>query len=119
MYGNGRQWAHDSIGASAADTNWCLAEGSTGPGFETWVLVQNPNDTEARVTLTYILGDSTRDGPTVTLPAHSRRTFDVADTVGQVWEVSTIVTSDKPVIAERAMYGNGRAWGTDSIGCQW
>jgi hypothetical protein len=39
--------------------------------------------------------------------------------VGQVWEVSTKVTSDKPVIAERAMYGNGRIWGTDSIGCPW
>jgi hypothetical protein len=53
------------------------------------------------------------------LAPHSRKTFNVADTVGQVWEVSTRVTSDKPVIAERAMYGNGRVWGTDSIGCPW
>jgi len=119
MYGNNRQWAHDSIGASAPDTNWCLAEGSTGPGFETWVLVQNPNDTEAKVTLTYMLGDTEKNGPTVTLPAHSRQTFNVSDTVGQVWDVSTMVTSDKPVIAERAMYGSGRAWGTESIGCPW
>jgi len=62
---------------------------------------------------------SSRDGPTVVLAPHSRKTFNVAETVGQVWEVSTKVSSDKPVIAERAMYGNGRVWGTDSIGCPW
>ena len=119
MYGNGRRWAHDSIGVSAPASTWCLAEGSTGPGFETWVLVQNPNDTEAKVSLTYMTSDVSRDGPSVVLAPHSRKTFNVADTVGQVWEVSTRVSSDKPVIAERAMYGNGRAWGTDSVGCSW
>jgi Family of unknown function (DUF5719) len=119
MYGNGRRWAHDSIGVSAPASTWCLAEGSTGPGFETWVLVQNPNDTEAKVSLTYMTSDVSRDGPSVVLAPHSRKTFNVADTVGQVWEVSTRVSSDKPVIAERAMYGNGRAWGTDSVGCPW
>jgi len=119
MYGNHRQWAHDSIGVSEPAATWCLAEGSTGPGFETWILVQNPNDSEAKVSLTYMTSDVSRPGPSVVLPAHSRKTFNVADTVGQVWEVSTKVSSDKPVTAERAMYGNGRVWGTDSIGCSW
>ena len=119
IYGNNATWATDSIGASAPQTEWYLAEGSTGPGFETWILVQNPNDTEAKVSLSYMTSDVSRDGPSVVLAPHSRKTFNVADTVGQVWEVSTRVTSDKPVIAERAMYGNGRVWGTDSIGCPW
>jgi hypothetical protein len=117
MYGNNRQWAHDSIGATAPDTTWCLPEGSTGPGFETWVLVQNPGDTEAKINITYMTPDSDRTGPSVTLAAHSRQTFNVASSVPNVWEVSTKVTSDKPVIAERAMYGNSRIWGHDSIGC--
>jgi len=119
MYGNNRQWAHDSIGATAPDTTWCLPEGSTGPGFETWVLVQNPGDTEAKINITYMTPDSDRPGPSVTLAAHSRQTFNVASSVPNVWEVSTKVTSDKPVIAERAMYGNSRIWGHDSIGCPW
>ena len=28
---------------------WYLAEGCTAPGFETWVLVQNPGDTKATI----------------------------------------------------------------------
>ncbi len=119
MYGNNRQWAHDSIGATAPAETWCLAEGSTGPGFETWVLVQNPNDKEARVDLTFMTPDSTRQGPSVVLPAHSRRTFNVADSLPDVWEVSTRVTSSRPVIAERAVYGSDRLWGHESIGCPW
>jgi hypothetical protein len=119
MYGNNRQWAHDSIGSTGAYDTWCLAEGCTGPGFETWVLVQNPGDSEAHVGLTYMTPDGARTGPSVVLPAHSRRTFNVADSVPNVWEVSTKVTSDKPVVAERSVYSSTRIWGHDSIGCPW
>ena len=42
MYDAGRTWGTCSIGAVAPATTWYLAEGSTGEGFETWVLVQNP-----------------------------------------------------------------------------
>ena len=42
MYGNGRAWAHDSVGVTAPAATWYLAEGCTDGGFETWVLVQNP-----------------------------------------------------------------------------
>jgi hypothetical protein len=43
--------------------------------------------------------------PQEVVKAGSRATFNVADTVGQTWQVSTRVTSDKPVVIERAMYG--------------
>jgi hypothetical protein len=115
-YGNGRQWGHDSIGAPDASATWYLAEGCTNGGFETWVLVQNPNNTAASVNLTYMTGTGQVAGPTVSIPANSRRTFNVADTVPGNWSVSTKVTSSQPVIAERAMYGNSRRWGHDSIG---
>ena len=111
-----RMWAHDSIGVTAPAKTWYLAEGSTGAGFETWVLVQNPNSEPAEVTLTYMTPAGEVQGPTETLPANSRKTFNVADKVPGVYEVSTKVEGKKPVIAERAVYGNGRTWGTDSIG---
>ncbi|MEW6554170.1 MAG: hypothetical protein AB1384_07795, partial [Actinomycetota bacterium] len=44
-----RRCAHDSVGATAPAASWYLAEGSTAGGMETYVLVQNPGDTEARV----------------------------------------------------------------------
>ncbi|MBU4179548.1 MAG: hypothetical protein KJ625_06375, partial [Actinobacteria bacterium] len=55
-------------------------------------------------------------GPGAVLEPNSRRTFYAADTVPEQWSVSTMVTSDAPVIAERSMYGNNRTWGHDSIG---
>jgi len=116
MYGNGRQWGTDSIGISYPDRTWYLAEGSTGAGFETWVLVQNPNDEAANVALTYMTPSGQVAGPVMVLPPNTRKTFNVADTVPGQFEVSTKVTADRPVVAERAMYGNGRQWGTDSIG---
>ena len=32
------------------------------------------------------------------------------------YNVSTMVTSDVPVVAERAMYGGGRTWAHGSVG---
>ncbi|MFH1149034.1 MAG: hypothetical protein V1748_01035 [Actinomycetota bacterium] len=105
-----RQAGHDSIGVSVPDKTWYLAEGCTGPGFETWVLVQNPNDSEANITLTYMTPDGVVPGPSVVLPAGSRESFYVADTVPDTWEVSTRVTSSQPVIVERAVYHLVRAF---------
>jgi len=116
MYGNRRIWGHDSIGASQASKTWFLAEGCTGGDFETWVLVQNPNDHAATIGLTYMTSKGPRTGPKATIPANSRKTFNVADTVKNEWQVSTRVDSDLPVIAERSMYGGNRNWGHDSIG---
>jgi len=107
---------HDSIGVSAPSKAWYLAEGCTNGGFETWLLVQNPNPTPASVTLTYMTDLGSVPGPTATIPANSRKTFNVADYVPNTWSVSTQVTSAQAVIAERSMYGNNRQWGTDSIG---
>jgi hypothetical protein len=111
-----RTWAHDSIGVSQTSSQWYLAEGSTAGGMETFVLVQNPNSSSANVKLTYMTDQGEVPGPSVSIPANSRMTFNVSSTVPDTWQVSTYVSSDKPVIAERAMYGNGRTWAHDSIG---
>ncbi|MBU4217653.1 MAG: C39 family peptidase, partial [Actinobacteria bacterium] len=116
MYGNNRTWGHDSIGTSVTSKQWYLAEGCTNGGFETWVLVQNPNNEPADVSLMYMTTEGAKQGPTETLPANSRKTFNVADTVPGCWDVSTLVTADRHVVAERSMYGNNRTWGHDSIG---
>ena len=116
MYGNRRTFGHDSVGAAAPAGDWYLAEGCTNGGFETWVMVQNPSDTPARVELTYMTEYGETTGPAVVLPPNSRRTFNVADTVPSEWSVSTRVRSDAGVVVERAVYGNGRTWGHASVG---
>jgi murein DD-endopeptidase MepM/ murein hydrolase activator NlpD len=115
MYGNGRTWAHDSIGAIATSTDWYLAEGATMPGFETWLLLQNPGTEQANVSLTFYTEKGPVEGPHLSVPAQSRRSLNVGDYV-TTYNVSTKVTSDKGVVCERAMYGNNRQWADDSIG---
>jgi hypothetical protein len=122
--GHTRQAATDSIGVSSARVNWCLAEGSTGKNeqgsFETWVLVQNPGSFPAMAVLTYMTSSGPVPGPTVVLPPNSRTTVNVGETVKDVWDVSTRVTANEPVVVERAMYWNApgvpRQAATDSIG---
>jgi Papain family cysteine protease/Family of unknown function (DUF5719)/IPT/TIG domain len=116
VYWGGRIEGTNSLGVTAAADSWDLAEGSTAPGFETWVLVQNPSDQPAEIAITYMTPKGSVSGPSLKLPANSRKTFFVADTVPNEWSVSTRVTADKPVIAERSMYGNDRTWGHDSVG---
>ncbi len=119
-----RQSATDSIGVTSPAKTWYLAEGSTGANefgwFETWVLVQNPGDEPANVKYYYQTPDGQVEGHQFTVKPHARETRNVADVVPNQFSVSTKVTSDQPVIAERAMYwcapGAYRAAAHDSIG---
>jgi hypothetical protein len=119
-----RQAATDSIGVTSAQRAWCLAEGCTGSNtegsFETWVLVQNPSQTVASVSVTYMTAEGPVTGPTLSLAPNTRRSINVADTVSGNWNVSTRLTSDQGIIVERAMYWNSpkemRQAAHDSIG---
>jgi hypothetical protein len=119
MYGNNRAWGHDSIGVTEPSSTWYLAEGCTAGGFETWVLVQNPNATPATVNLALQTDQGLRQPAelqNVSIPANSRISFNLGKYV-TTFNVSTKVTSTGGgVICERAMYGNNRQWAHDSIG---
>jgi hypothetical protein len=91
-----REWGTDSIGVTTPATKWYLAEGSTGPGFETWVLVQNPNPTDVFVFVTFMTPTGTARELTDRITANSRTTYNVADYVPNTYEVSTKVESSGP-----------------------
>jgi Family of unknown function (DUF5719) len=111
MYWNNRQAGTCAAGITKPGNEWYLAEGSTGGGFETWILVQNPGDAAAKVALTYMNEKGVQAGPVLNMPAHSRSSVNVANTLANDWQVSTKITSDQPVVAERAVYWNGRTGG--------
>jgi subtilisin-like proprotein convertase family protein len=102
---------HDSVGVTAPQLTWFLAEGATGPYFDLFVLVANPNPTDAQITATFLLPN----GETVTknkaVAANSRFTIwvDLEDLLLENTGVSTTVTSTNgvPVIVERAMWWPG------------
>ncbi|WP_287152455.1 hypothetical protein [Candidatus Solincola tengchongensis] len=117
MYGPGMSWAHDSIGVTVPENGWYLAEGCTAQGMQTYVLVQNPGTETAHVKLTFQTGSGQVPGPEVDLPGGRRTTFLANAFVPNNTDVSTKVTSTKPVVCERAMYGPGMSWAHVSIGC--
>lgn len=126
MYFNysGRTGGHDSVGTMSPSNTWYLAEGYTGltpggGGFDTWVLVQNPGKEDASVTMSFQLDKGTAPDLVFILPAEKRISFLLNDQPGlNGVSVSTKVSSDVPVVAERAVYFTyeGKTGGHDSIG---
>ncbi|MBK5092584.1 MAG: DUF362 domain-containing protein, partial [Actinobacteria bacterium] len=115
MYWNDRIEGHDSIGTDSGATEWYLAEGCTDYGFETWVEILNPGTVDAAATLTYMTSKGPVAGPTVVVPAWSRKTVEVKRDI-PADDVSVRVNSDRPVVVERSMYWDGRRGGHGSIG---
>ena len=118
MYWNNRKGGHESVGVSSPGKLWYLPEGSTGGDFETWVLVQNASDTTANVKMSFQTDAGPRPGPSFAMKPGTRQTFRVSDYVPNTYSVSTTVTADQEVVAERAMYWGNRIEGHDSIGYQ-
>jgi hypothetical protein len=103
---------HDSAGVNAPATQWILAEGATGPFFETFILLANPNQAAATATLRFLTQSGVEVTRTVTVPATGRTTVNIealnpaAPELANV-AVATVVTATLPIVAERAQYWPG------------
>ncbi len=80
-----RGWTggHDVIGATNPSSTFYFAEGSTRPGFDPYLCVQNPGASVADVKITYMLGNGQTREQTLQVAPHSRSTVRVSDTLGQ------------------------------------
>jgi hypothetical protein len=110
---------HNSMGVPDPEQKWYLAEGYTALSYDTYVLVQNPGNEAANVKMSFLRKDGYQKEVTFRLSPRSRKTVRVDDVPGfEEAEVSTEVTSDVDVVAERAMYfnANGRDGGHDCVG---
>ncbi len=100
---------HDATGVTAASTTWYLAEGYTGAGFETWLLLANPNSQPASVHVTYMPESGQVVEKDYSVAASSRFTVPVNGVEGLPGTgVSMLVQSTNGVgiVAERSMYFN-------------
>ena len=93
----------DSIGATALSKIWYMAEGVTRNGFDTWILMLNPNDVPAIATATYMKEDGTTVTKKYLVPERSRVSIPVNQEVPGA-RVSTRIESDIPIVAERSTY---------------
>ncbi len=95
----------DSI--SGGRTAWYLAEGYTGPGFQTWLLLQNPNTREARVTVQAATSRGENDAAAVTMPPQSRCTMNLnARWPDRELSAYVGVSNGVGILVERSMYFN-------------
>jgi hypothetical protein len=109
LTGGGQLWrlGHDAAGVTALSTHWFFAEGATGGFFDMFVLLANPGDTPADVTLTFLQPDGTSPiAVHQTVDPHSRVTVNPEglDPALANTAISTVVQSTQPIVAERAMY---------------
>jgi hypothetical protein len=97
-----------------------FAEGYTGPNFQEYLCLGNPNTTTATANVTYLFSDGTTKNTSYSVPATGRFTVDVNNEVGSSKEVSIQVQSDTAnLVAERPMYFNyNGVWtgGSDAVG---
>ncbi len=93
-------------GISEPSTRWYLAEGATQPGMEEWISLMNPNSSGATIKITYMFPGGGTKVQSFPMPATSRETVNVNKIVGENKDVSALVESTRPVLAERPMYFN-------------
>jgi Tol biopolymer transport system component len=103
---------HDTVGAISPAPAFFFAEGTCRPGFDPYITIQNPGEADAVVKITYLKGDSATLDQNVTVPAHTRSTVTVKQTLGEGndpahdFSSKVVSTNGQPIIAERPMYFN-------------
>jgi len=100
-------------GIEAPSSTWYVSEGATGPFFDEYLLIGNPNQSASTVTIRFLKPSGSPVVQTYTVPAQSRTTLYVDDIPGlEDTSVSASVTASMPVVVERAMYwpGNWATW---------
>lgn len=103
----------NAVGVAATSTTWRFAEGFTGAGFNTFLLVENPSTSDATVDVTFYFEDGTTTIVPRTVRATSRITIwvnaEVAQAHDRPFSTTIVSTNGVGVVAERAMYwGNLR-----------
>lgn len=93
-----------AIDLDAIPTTWYFAEGYTGPGFDEWITIQNPNLVPAYVTVSYFTAGGAQVDSNITVPTDSRSTIYVNTDLGENQENSCRIVSSQKVICERPMY---------------
>jgi hypothetical protein len=105
---------HSAPGARQPSKTWYLAEGSTVSPFDTWVLLLNPNPVPTLAQLRFLREDGSVVEHAELLPGMGRRSVYV-NALFTTSGFATQVTSDQPIVVERAMYFDRGQGGHDTM----
>lgn len=97
---------HAVAGAFLSHHTWFLAEGATGPFFETFVLVANPSSQAATITMTFLPENGAPVTRTKQVPALGRLTVNIEHEAPSLANavVATRIYSTESVVVERSQY---------------
>jgi hypothetical protein len=99
---------HDAAAVAQPAASWFFGEGATGAFFDTYLLLANPSPQPASVHVDYLRDVDGPIGRDYVVPANARFTVWVEGEPGMAaTSFGTRVTSDRPIVAERAMYWAG------------
>ncbi len=92
-----------SRGAPKPSKTWYLAEGSTQPGFDSWLLLANPTQYGTTAKIKYMTETGSRNPIKVFIPAFSRRSVHVNKVLSGK-SFGAKVTAGRPIVVERSVY---------------
>jgi hypothetical protein len=101
-----------------------LAEGYTGTGFHEYILMMNPQNNDLPVQIRYLLSSGLSVVNVINIPAASRTTVPVNNTIAGQDVSSTVISCLEGLIAERSLYfdysSGGGTWpgGHDVMGAE-
>jgi hypothetical protein len=99
---------HDAAAVAAPSPTWFFGEGATGPFFDTFLLLANPSGGPATVQVEYLRDQGGAVNRSYTVAANTRFSVYVDGEPGMAGTAfGTRVSSDVPIVAERAMYWAG------------
>jgi hypothetical protein len=107
-----------SAGAHNPAYSWRFADATT-QNTNYYLLVSNPNEVQARVTIELLLDDGSRETRSLVMAKQSRYTLAVHDLYEGQEGISAIVRATQPIVAERSIFpdaGPGASGGTSLLG---
>ena len=103
---------HGVTGVTSPSLNWFFAEGDTRAGYDTWLLLMNPNSAPVSASIILAGENGSLSASQHTINPKSRYSLFVNQLMSDT-RLSIRVNANQPIIAERAIYfGRGGAHAT-------
>ena len=96
-----------TVGAPRLTTRWTFVEGSTAAPAEQFLLIANANRTVTELDVQYILLNGNVERRSYSVPAMARFTISANADVPDQPVVTTVVTANRPIVAERSIFVTG------------
>jgi hypothetical protein len=104
LYWNNNGAGTASAGAPSPAYTWRFADGRTSENYQEYLLLSNPTDNQARVTVDFVLADGKTAAQSLVMAKGSRYTMPVHQLYpGQV-AIAATVRATQPIVAERSLF---------------